>query len=375
MDAAMQPRNLVSPRLGRVMLVVALVVALLALLILGVGRRPRLPEPFGPARNGMIAASANGDIVKIDPMTGVSSPLIADPSSDFGPSFSRDGTKLLFLRSADPLISSAGLLLVVANADGSGAHAVSPAVDALDWVDWSPDGTQIAFLSRTLGRGQINLVNADGTGLRPLEVGRPANQLSWLPPTGTEIVFRGEQLLDSDPPSAIFAIHPDGTGLRQVSTRPARDRNDYEDVSVSPDGSRIAYRGVAPDEPFTVHILDTATGSDRVIPAPGGASQGGPGFSPDGRSLVYLRWYADASTQLVVAPADGSGFGIALGPHGPFGSEGPSITNYSFSPDGTAIVANYDSENLARLLPIDGSPGSVIAGGDVTLPTYQRLAP
>jgi Tol biopolymer transport system component len=375
MDAVMQPRNLVSPRLGRVVLVVALVVALLALLILGVGRRPRLPEPFGPARNGMIAASADGDIVKIDMATGVSSALIADPSSDFGPSFSRDGTKLLFLRSADPLISSAGLLLVVANADGSGAHAVSPAVDGLDWVYWSPDGTQIAFLSRTLGRGQINLVNADGTGLRRLEVGRPANQLSWLPPTGTEIVFRGEHLLDSDPPSAIFAVHPDGSGLRRISTRPARDRNDYQDVSVSPDGVRIAYRGVAPDEPFRVHVLDIATGVDRVIPAPGGTSQGGPGFSPDGRSLAYLRWYADESTQLVVAPADGSGYGIALGPHGPLGPDGPTITNYSFSPDGTAVLANYDAEKLARLLPVDGSPGSVIARGDVTLPTYQRLAP
>jgi TolB protein len=375
MDTAMQARNLVSPRVGRVVLVVALVAALLALLVLGVGRRQRLPEPFGPARNGMIAASAKGDIVSVDPATGVSSPLIAGPSSDFGPSFSRDGTRFLFLRSADPLISSAGVLLVVANADGSGAHAVSPAVGGLDWVDWSPDGTQIAFLSRTLGRGQINIVNADGTGLRRLEVGRPANQLSWLPPSGTEIVFRGEQLLDSDPPSAIFAVHPDGTGLRRISTRLARDGNDYQDLSVSPDGSRIAYRGVAPDQPFTVHVLDIATGDDRVIPAPGGTSQGGPVFSPDGRSLTYLRWFADKSTQLIVASADGNGFGSALGPHGPFGPDGPSITNYSFSPDGTAVLANYDAEKLARLMPVDGSPGSVIARGDVTLPAYQRLAP
>ena len=47
---------------------------------------------------------------------------------DFSPIFSRDGTKLVFLRSDGPLTEPAVLTLVVANADGSGA----PGPDATD---------------------------------------------------------------------------------------------------------------------------------------------------------------------------------------------------------------------------------------------------
>ena len=78
---------------------------------------------------------------------------------------------------------------------------------------------------------------------------------------------------------------------------------------------------------------------------------------------------------MVVAPVDGTGLGIAIGPQARFGSEGPTINNYLWSPDGTAVIANYDVEKVARLLPIDGSPATVLAHGELALPAYQRLAP
>jgi WD40 repeat protein len=370
-----------APRLSagawRAIVAIAVVALLIAALIaLAVGSRPKLPAPFGPARNGVLLTSADGDIFRVNPTTGDRTPLIASSLNEFGPTFSRDGTKFLFLQAADPILSSAGLRLVVANADGSDVRTITPGVDGLDWVDWSPDGTRIAFLSRELGRGRINIVNVDGTGLHPLDVGRPVNQLSWLPPDGPEIVFRGEQQIDHDPPVGIFAVRPDGSGLRPVSTRQPHDRNDFNDVAVSPDGRLVAYRAAGPDEPFSVHLIDLQTGKDRVLPsAPGSTGEGGPGFSPDGRSIVYLRWFDDASTQLVVAPVDGSNVGIAIGPHGPFGPDGPSINNYIFTPDGTAVLANYDAEKVDRLLPVDGSPGVVVARGQLAFGSFQRLAP
>jgi WD40-like Beta Propeller Repeat len=357
------------------MVIVAAIVA--ALLILAVGSRRHLPPPFGPARNGAVVVSQNGDLFSVDPKNGLATLLAGNSKEDddFGPVFSRDGTKLAFLRSA-----IGGLEIVVANADGSAAHVVSPAVEGLDWLDWSPDGTRIAFLSQvpaTAGH-HINVVNDDGSALTTLEVGRPANQISWLPPDGTEILFRGEHVIDSDPPPGIFAVRPDGTRPRQISTGPALNVNDYNDLAVSPDGRFVAYRDVAfkGGQGFRVRILDLQTGEDRILPAdPATASQGGPGFSPDGRSVMYLRWFADASTQIVVAPVDGSSTGIPLGPHGPLGPDGPTINNYGFAPDGMAVFANYDAEKVARLLPVDGSPGVLIARGDLALVTYQRLAP
>jgi dipeptidyl aminopeptidase/acylaminoacyl peptidase len=354
--------------------------ALLALLIaalvaLAVGSRRPLPPPYGLARNGAIVTSVDGDIYSIDPTTGKSTPLIVNDTVDFGPVFSRDGTKLLFLRSPN-VIPSPGLLIVIADSDGSAPREVTAPVDGLDQVDWSPDGTRIVFLSRVLGRGLINIVNVDGTGLKTLEVGRPANQVSWLPPSGDEILFRGEHLLDRDPPAGIYAVRPDGSGIHPLSLRPPTDKNDYNDVSASPDGTFVAYRGVDLDGQFRLHLLDLRSGSDRIVTEPGGAVGSGGGiFSPDGQKILYLRWYSDSSTQLVLAPVDGNGAWIALGPPGPLGPDGPTINNYGFTPDGTAVIANYDIDKVERLLPVDGSPGSDLIHGSLAFMAYQRLAP
>ena len=361
-----------QPTFGRTLAFLAVLALLIAAIVaFAVGSHRQLPAPFGLAHNGALLASANGDIFSIDPRTGADSPLITDTNEDFGPLFSRDGTKFLFLRAGN-----GGLKLVVANADGTGVREITPAVDGLDQVDWSPDSSRIAFLSGSNGRHVINIVNTDGTGLKTLDVGRPANQVNWLPPDGQRIIFRGEQLLPSDPPSGIFSIRPDGTDLRPISARPALDKNDYQDLAISPDGTLIAYRDVALEGRFRVRLLDLRTGGDRDLWEPADAlGSGGPVFSPDGRSVLYLRWYADNSTQLVLAPLDGSQTDIALGPHGPLGQDGPTINNYAFTPDGTAVIANYDSEKVERLLPIDGSPASVLIRGDLAVAAYQRLAP
>jgi hypothetical protein len=131
----------------------------------------------------------------------------------------------------------------------------------------------------------------------------------------------------------------------------------------------------APGRPFEIRILDLRSKVERSLRTPSDSGMGGPVFSPDGRSVVYLRWFPDQSTQLTVAPVDGSSLGIAIGPHGPLGPDGPTISAYGFSPDGRSVFANYDSEKVARLMPVDGTPGVVIVRGDLALVTYQRLAP
>jgi Tol biopolymer transport system component len=364
------PAPLIRSGSWRPILIVAAAALLIAVLIvLAVGSRRPLPPPFGPARNGLVVAGADGDLFSVDPRTGATAPLITEPAFDFGPTFSRDGTKLLFLRAA-----GTGLRLVVGDPDGGRLLPITPPEDGLDWLDWSPDSSRIAFLSRDHDRGRINIVNADGSGLTTLVVDRSAHQLSWLPPNGTEILFRGEHLDAGDPPPGIFAVRPDGSGFRPISTRPAISDNDYQDVAVSPDGRFVAYREAG--QRFWVRVLDLRTSEELVLPqAPGSTGEGGPVFSPDGRSIVYQRWAADSSTQLVVVPADGSGLGVAIGPKAPLGRDGPTINNYIFTPDGTAVIANYDAEKVDRLLPLDGSPPTIFARGEVAFATIQRLAP
>jgi dipeptidyl aminopeptidase/acylaminoacyl peptidase len=382
-DITLPPAPLSRSGSWRPILVLAAVVLLVAaLLLLAVGSRRHLPAPYGLARNGAVVAAVGGELFRIDPATGEKTPLVGASPADgvFAPMFSRDGTRLLYLRG----VNGNKAEIVVANADGSAATVVSPAVDGLDQVDWSPDGSRIVYLSRVLGRGLINVVNADGTGLTTLDkLPVPANQVSWLPPDGNAILFRGEQLAAGDPPPAIYTIRPDGMGLHKISSRPAANENDINDVSAAPDGTSILYRESPMVGGFVIHVLDLRTGLDRVLPSPvTAAGQTSAGFSPDGVHVAYLRLSLGFNSrllfQLVVAPLDGSTVGTELPLLGVLGDDGPTINNYFFTPDGSAVVTNDLATWTEWLLPIDGSKGTVIARGTAAydaLSSVQRLAP
>jgi Tol biopolymer transport system component len=376
-DVTVSRAPLVSARTVRLgFVVVALGLLIVTLLILAGGSQRRLPPPFGLARNGTFVTGTNGDLFTVDPRTGVKTPLgVQSPDEfDFGPGFSRDGTKLSFLR----VVPSDRVELVVANPDGTDQIVETPAVQGLDQADWSPDGSRTVFLSRVDGRGRINIVNSDGTGLHTLDLPLSANQLSWLPPDGHAILFRREHLADADGPAAIMTVAPDGSGLRVIATPAAANENDLNDVSASPDGTRIVYRESPGNGSFRIHILTLATGRNLVLPEPADSTgQTSPGFSPDGTRVVYLRFYP-AGLWLVVAPADGSTTGTLLPLRGQIGEDGPTINNYFFTPDGSAIVANDLRTRITWLLPVDGSPGTVLAQGVAAydaLTAVQRLAP
>ena len=89
------------PRIAWLLVVLGLVLALAAA-ALWIGTRQRLPNPFGPARNGAIVMSHDGDVYALDPLTHAERLIVGGESFDFGPTFSRDGTKLLFLRGSGP---------------------------------------------------------------------------------------------------------------------------------------------------------------------------------------------------------------------------------------------------------------------------------
>ena len=93
------PRLTLQPVPWRTIALLALLGLLLAAAVtLYVGSRPRLPAPFGPAVNGLVAYAANGDIWTVDPVTGVREAIVTLPGADKAPRWSRDGTRVAFLR-------------------------------------------------------------------------------------------------------------------------------------------------------------------------------------------------------------------------------------------------------------------------------------
>ncbi len=377
-DTTFRPRSFNAPRASQVLLVAAIILALLGAAVLYAGsHQQRLPAPFGPARNGLLLTSVDGDILAVDPATLARHTVVTGADFDFGPTFSRDGTKFMFLRSAPSGCGrpDCGLVLMVAKADGSGLQALTPGLPQLDWLDWSPDGSQIAIDAATpkMKGHVLMVVNADGSGMRTLDVGRPIHEMSWLPPDGKEIVFRGEQLNPEDPAVGIWAVDVATGSLRQLIVRAPHSDDDFQGVAVSPDGTKVGYRDDGISGGYRQHIFDLRSGTDTVLPGPTG--QFGGGFSPDGSKLVFIRGVPPDKFQLMVATLDGSQPTIALGPVVGAGSDGPSVNNYSWTPDGTGILANYDVEKLALLLPIDGSPPVELVHGEMAMPGYQRVAP
>ena len=364
-----------APRVAWLLVVLGMVIALAAA-ALWIGSRHRLPNPFGPARNGAIVSSHDGDIFAVDPVTHAERLLVGGKTMDFGPAFSRDGTKLMFLRGSGDPSDDKGLVLVVADADGTAVRELTPQQPGFDWLDWSPDSRQIAFLSQPVADGPrlINVANVDGSGVTTLDVGRSAHFLSWLPPLGGEIVFRGERLTPADPPPGLFAVHPDGSGLRPLSKTPPSNDADFVNPAVAPDGTRLTYTSNLTYA--HIHVLDLVTGKDIVLPDPtkGFTNQFGSAyFSPDGRLVGYLREFLDDKTyQFVVAPSDGSSTGTLIGPRL---REPTKDVNWTWTPDGSAVVVDYGADLTVRLLPIDGSPGTVIGKGDLAFADIQRLAP
>jgi Tol biopolymer transport system component len=378
-DTTFRPRLFHAPRLSQVLLVAALLVALLGLLLFAVGsQRQRLPEPFGPARNGIFVTSRDGDLYTIDPTTSRSAPLALGDGFDFSPIFSRDGTRIVFLRSDGPLTEPAILTMMVANADGSDLHAVTPPTQSLDWFDWSPDGTKIAYMAT----GQLWVADARGGEPLMLPGARPAHFPTWLPPDGREIVYR----LEGDYP-AVFAIRPDGTGRHPISVSDPNNRFDYQSLGVSPDGSKVTFTRWSNDIPDIdngwlprVYAVDVATGKEMPFPTASGTGQrGAVAYSPDGKLVAYARIHREGAFQIVVANADGSGNERTLGPKKPGPADGSDVdATWAFTPDGTALLVRYGNDNAGatHMLPLDGSPGSILVdAGGFEFVDVQRLAP
>jgi Tol biopolymer transport system component len=197
--------------------------------------------------------------------------------------------------------------------------------------------------------------------------GRNADAFSYLQalPDGSGAVYAG----DCAPPADVFEVQPNGGGL----TRVTHTKQDESSVTVSADGSRVAFSRTAGAQCVGCDVrlwVTSPAGGDAVRiplarPSDGIRQDQDPSFSPDGSSIVFSRWNSSAgdSARLYRVAASG-GVASAVGVVGTAPAWGKARIAFR-GPKGVATVAPDGSENrrVGGLALADEGPVAWSASG------------
>jgi Tol biopolymer transport system component len=312
------------------------------------------PPPTGPAANGLIAYTSDGDIWVVNPDGSGRRQLTSGPADDHSPVWSRDGTRVAYW-SVDPTGAPASIMVV--GADGSDRLTIftdEQGATSLP-VDWSPDGERIAFvLCPADGRcGDFVVVQTDGTGAQTISDGAFEGEMMSWSPDGTMLAWGGRHGADE---RGVYVMTPDGSDVRRISGITSLEPPHFCCPRWSPDGaSLVTHAGENGGEP-DIWVIE-ADGSEETNLTEGPGSGFLPQVSPDGAWIAFR----DGETVFLVPSTGGEIRVIGEG------------TDYYWSPDGTALALG----GIGDLRIVDVVTGDTIARieGVQAADSWQRLAP
>ena len=190
---------------------------------------------------------------------------------------------------------------------------------------WSPDGSQLAFLSdRAGGERQLYVMSARGGEPRQLSsFSGHAGAASWSP-DGTKIAFSGRVWAEPRPEDA-----------------PARERWEQRPRHVTKAQYKTDGQGYTFDAQAHLFIVDVATGETKQL-TEGDFDDGAESWSPDGRQIAFARtrggrsdysardiWVVDVATRAALRITETVG----------------RATSPTWSPDGTTLACyGYDAQ-------------------------------
>jgi TolB protein len=281
-----------------------------------------------PGRNGKIAFASlrdgNFEVYVMNADGTAQTRLTNAAQSDGIPTWSPDGRRLLFTSVreggslGDPSLpaSDTPAEIYVMNADGSAQTNLSHNPNHDTSPSFSPDGTRIVFASNRDSQArtdyELYTMNADGNDVRRLTTSPGLDRRPAWSPDGTRIAFTTSR--DATTPCAgsaatcaddeIYAMDADGSNPVNLTRTPG-----YSDSfgKWSPDGSKIAFRSLR-DLDAEIYVMD-ADGSNqtRLTTSPGTDTH--PEFSADGKSIVFASSRdtgGGSATQIYVMNVDGS---------------------------------------------------------------------
>jgi imidazolonepropionase-like amidohydrolase/Tol biopolymer transport system component len=260
---------------------------------------------------------------------------------------------------------------------GGEANALTNGIEWNYQPRFSPDGSQIAFISDRAGGDNLWIMNADGS--EPYAVTDEAEHIvhnpSWSPDGNYLVGRKAYYSTRSIAAGEIWMFHHGGGNGVQLVERPnaESDQKNRAEPVFSPDGKFVYYSADITSgkvwqynknsvgSVFAIKRLELASGeTETIVSGPGGAIRPTP--SPDGKSIAYLKRRLGLVTQIMVKDLE-SGFerlvfdGFERDLQESSGSEGnaPAI---AWFPDGKSI-AFWTAGKFHRVSIVDGTVSEI----------------
>jgi len=145
---------------------------------------------------------------------------------------------------------------------------------------WSPDGSQIAFMSSLSGDPQIYISDANGGHMQRITFAAGVSTSpAWNPKTGKEMAFVSDR--GGDP--VLYTANTDGSNVQKIDLP---DMGYVIDPSWSPNGQLLAFSWRRPSGNYDIYVMDLSTHQLLELTRDEARNER-PSWAPDGRHLVF----------------------------------------------------------------------------------------